>query len=169
MSSSATKPMVWYGCVCGLIDSAHTHTHTHAMHKLAFVLHEFRYTRQRFVCSCLGKQTVVAMHVCMQIRRHTHSGKDVQTHTPIGVTQTIRQRAVIAACIWNTPSGLNRHNNTHIITALCVHVNAQKSTETIAGGKWQTCMRMKWCVDKHAKKLQAITKKDTRVEAFKLK
>lgn len=33
MSSSATKPMVWYGYVCGLMDSMHTQK----IHSLAFL------------------------------------------------------------------------------------------------------------------------------------
>lgn len=60
MSSSATKPTVWYGCVCGLMDSTHMHTQSTAAHL---------YLDRQDV----DKQTVAGLYMCLRIRMHTHT------------------------------------------------------------------------------------------------
>ena len=92
MSSSATKPMVWYGCVCGLMDSTHTCT----MHTLAYCLQILfmqicsiqMHKRNVSALIRAHKQLQVHTRVCRQNRgtqtgklENVHTGKPAHTHT----------------------------------------------------------------------------------------
>lgn len=74
MSSSATKPMVWYGCVCGLMDSTHInaqHTHSHDV----YVVH-------------IGMQCLDVCKMCPLLYRQTNSCSYIM-YTQINIgTQT---------------------------------------------------------------------------------
>lgn len=72
MSSSATKPMVWFSYVCGLMDSTHTQTHTdketHTQKNTNARTHMYIFksgsTRVRGAFFCTSKQTIAQTVVC---------------------------------------------------------------------------------------------------------
>ena len=81
MSSSATKPMVWYGCVCGLMDSMHTRkTHTIASVHIVKSVYGVKILciTDKCICSYTGKQTFLGIYMCTNLRNLAHKHIDTQ-------------------------------------------------------------------------------------------